>query len=362
MVLQPPQRFAKCIQVLARVETSLERYALVGLLVVLGLYYGVQVRADGWNLWHWDLLFISGIVTFMLALALARRMPGRFDAMLDRLVHRGVLALTPEALVPLKQELAGHAARWARRSGVVVSAALLLGTGVAFGLPLPPIKLGLALLEAVGGYLAGRQLGTMAAYGGLGWLLQAKHIPVVAQPGHLDGAAGLKPVGRFYFAQAMLAAIPAIFLAVWCLLIPVWPGRSYAQWRASYLGLLALALGFEILIFVVPLWAFHVAMQARKRELLETADSLSRQIAQAEDALAASQDEHERSVLKDRLAYMTQHYWNIETMPSWPLDTTTRRRFTLNNVLLFVPLISQSLGVTGVWQQMIKQVVDLFSK
>src|SRR5919202_4594193 len=145
MVLQPPQRFTKCTQVLARVETSLERYALVALLVVLGLYCGVQFRADGWNLWHWDLLFISGIVTFMLALVVARRMPGRFDAMLDRLVHRGVLALTPEALVPLKQELAGQAARWARGSGGVVGGALLLGTGVAFGLPLPPIKLGLAL-------------------------------------------------------------------------------------------------------------------------------------------------------------------------------------------------------------------------
>jgi type VI protein secretion system component VasK len=135
----------------------------------------------------------------------------------------------------------------------------------------------------------------------------------------------------------MLAAIPALYLAVWWLLIPLWPNTRYAHWRAPYLWLLALALMFEVLNFLVPIWSFHRAMQAQKTELLQTADQLSRRVVEIQAALADVQDEQAWKALKDQLPYLTQQFLDIETMSTWPLDSRIRRRFTLNNVGLFIP-------------------------
>ena len=109
-------------------------------------------------------------------------------------------------------------------------------------------KLPLAVFETYWAYIAGWHLGRMAAYGGLGAALRKAGVSVRAIPGHLDGAAGLKPIGDLFFFQSTVAAIPAIFLAVWLVLIPIWP-RDYSGWHALYVPLLALSLVFEMLAF-----------------------------------------------------------------------------------------------------------------
>lgn len=88
----------------------------------------------------------------------------------------------------------------------------------------------LIAVEAAAGYVAGLHLGRMASYGALGRFLKQKGCSIRVWPGHVDGAAGLRPIGDFYFFQAMVAGIPAMFLAAWWFLIPL-KGDRYARWR-----------------------------------------------------------------------------------------------------------------------------------
>lgn len=75
----------------------------------------------------------------------------------------------------------------------------------------------------------------------------------------------------------MVTAIPAMFLAAWWFLFPVWP-RNYSLWQDAYLALLGFAMMMEILAFLVPLWEFHRIMAAAKIRLLEEADRLGLEI------------------------------------------------------------------------------------
>jgi hypothetical protein len=70
------------------------------------------------------------------------------------------------------------------------------------------LKATLVVLESVGAYVAGYHLGRMAGFGRLGPFLRARDCMPKVRPGHLDGMGGLKPVGDFYFFQAMVVAIP----------------------------------------------------------------------------------------------------------------------------------------------------------
>jgi hypothetical protein len=76
----------------------------------------------------------------------------------------------------------------------------------------------------------------MASYGQLGWHLNSEPVEVLVQPSHVDGVAGMKPLGEFYFYQAMVVGIPAVFLAVWWFLFPIWP-RDYSHWEDSYVDI-----------------------------------------------------------------------------------------------------------------------------
>ncbi len=57
---------------------------------------------------------------------------------------------------------------------------------------------------------------------------------MVIDPLHVDGVCGLKLVGEFYFYQAMITALPAVFRAVWWFIFPIWP-RDYRRWEELYL-------------------------------------------------------------------------------------------------------------------------------
>jgi hypothetical protein len=216
----------------------------------------------------------------------------------------------------------------------------------------------------MGGYVAGRYIGRAASFQDLGRLLRQEKIALIVQPGHLDGAAGFKPVGELFFFQAMVLAIPALFLAVWWLIIPASPelNAHYAIWREPYLGLLAIVLLFEVAAFVMPMWSFHQEMANQKTELLKNADELSQRVATLQAALADATTDQERKQLKDRLADMTERYWALEQMPTWPLDVKTRRRFTINNLALVVPLVSQFFNVTGFWGNLLKDLPNIINK
>ena len=298
---------------------------------------------------------------------LALNIPQKMEDALSRLVNRGVLQTTEEGLQRFKIDLQRRTTAWSRMGGMIVAIAILIAFVAAFRQPFPLGKIPLTIMEVCGGFIAGWYLGRMASYGTLGLLLKKSKkegIALHVKPGYLDGAAGLKPIGDFYFFQAMIAGLPALFLAVWLVLIPLWPiaGR-YERWKEPYLGLLPIALGFEILAFLVPLWFFHREMQAQKTALLTEADTLGRNIVCIQNELTKLQDAQQYTQLKEQLSYMTQRYWEIERMPTWPVDMKTRRRFTLNNAaLIIIPLVSSIFDEKSIWGKLLEPLAWIFHK
>ena len=124
------------------------------------------------------------------------------------------------------------------------------------------------------GFVAGWFVGHFLRCSRLGQDLKGQGMTLHAVPGHVDGAAGLKPVGSYFLYQALVLAIPAAFLIAWSFLflIPRWSSR-YSAWRGPHLALLVVALGIEVLGFVTPIWGFHRTMQKQKQDHFREADA-----------------------------------------------------------------------------------------
>jgi hypothetical protein len=205
------------------------------------------------------------------------------------------------------------------------------------------------------GAVAGGLLGRMAGYGRFGKVLAKHRLALQVVPGHPDGAAGLKPIGDFYLYQSLTASLPAIFLATWVLLISLGGlSRLWGHYRPflhEYLWLLVLAILFEILVFVLPMTSIHAIMRDQKEEvLLAEADRLSTAISATQARLDAPEIE-DGDAAKQRLTQLVERYHDLERTPTWPVDPSIRRRFTLRNLGLLIPFLGYALGQTPFWQQ-----------
>ena len=234
---------ARCLAAIRDSPKTL--YAFLIVSAVLLVPYAMPF-VDRRNVFAWDMLLLSGFATLAVGLVLARSGPRRLERMLDRLVRRGVL-ITVEPLSDIKTDLEQKTRVWRTAGAVIVAACVLISfltlITMNWRTPRAGSLLRLGLFETAWAYVVGGYLGSMAANGKVGWYLKRRSASVCVSPGHIDGAAGLKPFGDFCLYQAMVVAIPGVFLAVWTFLIPAWPeltmrGR-YIQWMHPYMALLA---------------------------------------------------------------------------------------------------------------------------
>ena len=331
-----------------------QQYTAGSLLLCCGLFVFLQSVQFGFALHRWDTLLLSGLLAFLLGLRWGGHAPARFHSTVRRLSDRGALVF-PGGVEEFLATIEHQAATWARLVAFLVATALLGAFLAVLLRTFQPGQLALGVLEVGWAYVAGSVLGRMACYGQLGTLVRKQAIGVRLDPTHVDGAGGLKPVGDYYFFQAMVAAIPALFLGVWWFLIPLWP-RDYGAWREVYAGLLLVAIPLELLAFLVPLWSFHQLMEQKKAELLTEADQLSREMSETTTALLKPQADE--PLLQERLVRLRERYWAIETMPTWPVHARIRRRFVVNNLVLCLPLVSDVVQKTFDWNKL----VELLSK
>lgn len=306
-----------------------------------------------------DILQLSGWLVLLIGLELAGRAPARLRQAVQRLETRAILGPAP-GIEDLMRDLERTGHSWTVASGWCVAGALLVTSPLAllsmagsagFG----PAASALALL-VVAGAVAGSWLGRMTGYGrALGKALRKKDLALQVIPGHPDGAGGLKPIGDFHLYQSLTASLPAIFLGVWLLLISLGGAsrllRAYQPYLDQYLWLLPLAMLFEILVFVLPMKSVHVIMKSwKERTFLAKADKLSPAIVAAQASLD-SQASGEPDAARNRLIELTERYRELEKAPTWPVDSSIRRRFTLRNLGLLIPFIGFFVGHMPFWQQ-----------
>ncbi len=312
-----------------------------------------EFRVHRWSWMTWDLMFITGLLAFIIALSLAQTIPARMTQTLERLTKRGVFDFA-------QQSLSGFQTRFEERArlfgkvGALVVALVILAAFVAAFRDFIMEAIPLTLLEFFLGGVAGYYVGQMVAYGTLGQLARSEGVQIAPKPGHIDRAAGLKPIGDYYFFQAMIVAIPCVYIAVWWFIIPLLP--RYGPWRDPYLGLLGVVIVIEILSFIIPMLSFHAIMQEEKRSCQNEADELSRNLVELESSILHATGPKDVGDLQKQLDIQREKYWEIENMPTWPVDVSTRRKFTVNNLLLFLPFFTEITKLSVLWEKFLQAV------
>jgi hypothetical protein len=109
-----------------------------------------------------------------------------------------------------------------------------------------------------------------------------------------------------------------------------------------YSGLLVVAIAFEVLAFIVPIWAFHRVMERQKAVLIHEADELGRKISRIKAQLAGFDSELPEEIGRDRVTALVDYYEAIENMPTWPLSRSMLGHFSLRNLALLLPIVVQA--------------------
>lgn len=339
----------------AWIEQWVHKHFAATVVVAVVLVALNELSLFGSDLSRWDWLFVSGWLTFVVSWRMALGLPRHADNTIERLSRRQVLK---GAGTTLRDGLAASAETWSRVFALVTAVVVFVGFAVAFRASALTSHALFTVLASVAGFFVGRVFGRGIAIGLLGRKIERGDWTLRMQPGHIDGAAGLKPVGELYFRQAMVLAIPALFLATWWVLMPV--VGKYEHWRDAYLGQLVFAVVIEIGVFVVPMVSFHRSMSREKRKLLEEVDEHSEKLKRLEHELPDITDDARRQSVAEQVALLRERYLRLEQMPTWPVDASIRRRFEVNNAVLLLPVVVKTLGMTLPGGELLTKLGEIF--
>ncbi|MFK4065882.1 hypothetical protein [Streptomyces sp. NPDC029674] len=335
----------------APMSATRRRLLLVSLAVATVL--GVSM-ASGFSRYGWDWLYLSGILTFLIGVELSEPLEGALNDTLRSLADDGTLRMNNRELRILRRAVRRHSRRNQKIAGSVVGGALGLSWfvfvsvtpgGLAHALTHNAVA---PVFQSLGGAVAGQRLGRMVAYGNVWRLLPRRSRILDLMPDHPDGAAGLRAIGRFHFRLSLIVALPAVYLGAWYIFIPLVPG-DYEGWRTIYLWLLALAIGFEVLAFLLPMGAVHQRMQRQSERWAAQASRLVPRIRSTQAALVEATSGHED--FNSRIQVLLDRHRALTEAPTWPIDPALRRWFTLNNTALFIPFLSYIGGSSEFWTQ-----------
>ena len=336
---------------------------VAALIAFVGAAYGIAILltplTGGW-------LFVSACAAGVIGLRLGLNVTEDVGRTLRRLADLGSLEGDPSRLEDVIEERADS---YAAVGGVVIAGLMLAVFSVTYwwvdaGAYPAAVRLFLTSCSTVGGYVVGRVLGRMVAVGRLGATIRSSDDWAIRpQRYSLDGAAGLAPVGWLYLNQAATLLVPAAFCALWWFVIPLVPAfeSMFGGWRPVYLGLLALALLAQLFVFVQPMLSFHIQMKSWKDEVMRTTEQESaRRLRELYSRLAVAEGPSDREAFKGEVTSIEEAYDSARRLPTWPLDVRTRRRFTIRNLVLLIPLIGQ-LGQENFLESLASAIGEIFS-
>jgi len=228
---------------------------------------------------NWDWLLISGLIVFVLAISFVDHLKPSFHRCVARLFDRGVLRAGEQDQGAFLATLETESRKWALWFALLIALVMALAWAVAIFNEFLFETLGLGVTLVVLGFIAGGYLGEMASHGRLARAIGTGQVKLHLDPWHVDKAAGIKPVGDYFFLQATFATIPAAFLAVWIWIMLL--TDLYDNWYLSYVGLLCVAVIMQALAVFLPLIGFHVEMLEQKRSWQRKLDEEFRQNSEA---------------------------------------------------------------------------------
>ena len=378
----PPALAIICGKHMTRVDAVLNGRTIRWFLAAVALYLGYQIWLNAkffGTAWEcWDYMLISGFLAFVVAISLATGINRRLDAAIDRLRLNNALVITEDDIASLKQQMSEQG------KGVQVWSGLLIGFlifgsyvwvfgGVSAQIwqawrqgVLPEggtalVELGIfTLISALSAALAGLFFGRLTHYGTLAPVLSTDDSGLRITPGHFDGVCGLKPIGDFYLFQAVLLAIPILWLgAWWAWIIPTYkdvictvtaqPQFLFREWQGPFFIQWLVVLGYFYTGFVRPFLTLRRRIRTKKAELnREDAARLEHEIFELQRRLV-SDPAGSRAPVGADIDSLSRRLWSIRTMPDWPMDPLTLAKYrslVVGEVLL--PLGAAALSSSDV--------------
>lgn len=364
-----------------RLVDALMSRAVFGLVTAaaLGLIaYEVWSSAQsfGLRLRCWNLPNISILLALILALYLARQLDGRMRAALRELWLRDTL---PGATDPSDRLLADIFAGSGRREllaslfilGVMVAAyawsesvhlpiawrAMANGNAETRGVLLTSFFLPMLLGVAAGG-VAGAFFGRLITYGRAASVLAEPSHALNVRPGHFDGASGFKPIGEFYLFQAVLTAIPLLWLSGWALALP-WLHEAGCHGQPfdpdytrrltwQFYGQWLIVAAFTYAGFVRPVLALRRRISGVRDELREhRLPAIEAEIIRLKSGLDTTTTATGPSGANAAIDALVRERAAILDMSAWPMDRSTFHRYAPLEVVsklapLLGPIFSQS--------------------
>ncbi|HEX3048698.1 MAG TPA: hypothetical protein VHY08_28375 [Bacillota bacterium] len=326
--------------------TVKKSYLIILVLFIISVVIK-EILSSQFNFLKWDVMLLSCYIFVIFITLLAARIPAKFDALMLRLFQSPVVEEKGKyneisIFIRKKKQLWGLLGSFI--ISLLITTALLTEYWREFaGLNFLKFQLLEIILGAISGFIVGKYVGLYFLYAFIFYLLKSK-LHIKAQPAHMDGAGGLKPIGEFYFQMSVISFIPILFIGAWYILIKnkvpfviVDKGKEilrYLKWDYSYLVFFILAILFEISIFIFPLFDIHRKMVSAKRAYDPEKDELASEISNLKIKLSNLLSEPERKELSEQLAYKTKRYLDIENMRTWPFDKKTLGKFTISNIAL----------------------------
>jgi len=363
---------------------------LIALYLCYQIWRNYQYFGAYWTCW--DLMLISGFLAFILSVWLAADLKRRLNLAIDQLRLNNVLVIDDAGVERLKEEVSNRGSSVQVWSGVLITLVILASYWAAIGPYAISVwnawqagvhpEAGTILLQigsftcvsVIGAALAGMLFGRLTYYGRLAGVLGKSENSLRVIPSHSDGACGLKPIGDYYLYQALVFAVPIIWLSAWwAWIIPNYEGmvctltgqslQRYSNWQKPLFMQWLVVLVYFYMGFVWPFLRLRRRIkQARKSYNEHEATQLKSDIIALQNQLAelteaeATQDRHAVLTVLDA---KSKELWAISNMSGWPMDAGTLAKYRsllVGEVALpiIVALISASnkedgLGLLGTW-------------
>lgn len=325
-------------------------------LTIVALYLTYQIWLNAKHFGRqgacWDYMLISGFLAFLVAISLATGISRRLGEAIDRLRLNNALVITDDGILRLKQQMSGQGKSIQVWSGLFIGF-LIFGSYIwVFGdlttqiwqawrqgmLPqggLALVELGIfTTISALSAALAGLFFGRLTYYGTLASVLSNEDSGLRITPGHFDGVCGLKPLGDFYLFQAVLLAIPILWLgAWWAWIIPSYkdvictvtgqPQFLFREWQGPFFIQWLVVLCYFYMGFVRPFLTLRRRIRSNKADLnRQDAAHLEQAIFQLQAQLVSNPAGAGANVAND-IDSLSRRLWSIRTMPDWPMDPLT---------------------------------------
>lgn len=163
-----------------------------------------------------DPMSVSGFGVVLITVAMATHIQNKFPEILKLMIGKSLL-VSPLAATEIKNKYDS-----------LLLQSILLTNGILVPLALVGVyladsnqigKLHLLLGSCIAGFLISNRFGCAIATGYFTALFKKYEIETVLIPSSKDGASGHRPLGDFYFRQAVIVLVPSIFMGFWILAV-----------------------------------------------------------------------------------------------------------------------------------------------